>query len=228
MVSGKEKLNEINERPIFLRFPSRAHIFLAMSSKDFSEDDLNPKQRLFCLEYMKDLNGTQAAIRAGYSEKTARNIASENLAKPYIMEFIAKLQAERAQSVKIDAQWLLDRLAREAEADERDLYDEHGNFLPVSEWPLVWRQGLVTGIESEGAAITDPFSGEKVIKSRVSKVKLADRARRLEMIGRHIGVQAFRDNVALSSPSGGPVEIDLTVSPKEAAERWRRQAEDGK
>ena len=54
--------------------------------------ELNDKQKLFCQEYMKDLNATQAAIRAGYSEKTARNIACENLTKPYIQEYIQELQ----------------------------------------------------------------------------------------------------------------------------------------
>ena len=54
--------------------------------------ELNDKQKLFCQEYLKDLNATQAAIRAGYSEKTARNIACENLTKPYIQEYIQELQ----------------------------------------------------------------------------------------------------------------------------------------
>lgn len=57
-----------------------------------SKENLTPKQEKFCQEYMKDLNATQAAIRAGYSEKTARNIACENLTKPYIQEYIQELQ----------------------------------------------------------------------------------------------------------------------------------------
>lgn len=196
-----------------------------MAQDEFSPDNLTPKQRMFCLEFLKDMNGTQAAIRAGYSEKTARQIAAETLSKPDVADFIAQLQAERAEKTKIDAAWLLTRLAAEAAADEADLYDEHGNLLPVKDWPLPFRQGLVTGIETDGVAVTDPFTGEKVIKSRVSKIKLADRARRLDMIGRHIGVQAFRDNVALSNPNGGPVEVDLKMSAKEAADAFRRMAE---
>lgn len=199
-----------------------------MSENEFNPDDLTPKQRQFCLEYLKDLNGTQAAIRAGYSEKTAQEQASRLLSNVIVADFIAKLQAERAEKTKIDAAWLLERLAIEASADANDLYDEDGNLLPVKDWPLVWRQGLVQGIETEGAAVTDPFTGEKVIKSRVSKIKLADRVRRLELIGRHVGVQAFRDNVALQSPSGGPVEVDLKMSPKEAGEAFRRMLEGGK
>lgn len=53
---------------------------------------LNDKQKRFCEEYLKDMNGTQAAIRAGYSEKTAKSIANENLTKPDIQTYIQELQ----------------------------------------------------------------------------------------------------------------------------------------
>lgn len=56
---------------------------------------LTAKQRRFCDEYLIDLNATQAAIRAGYSEKNARNIASENLTKPNIKAYIDERMAEK-------------------------------------------------------------------------------------------------------------------------------------
>lgn len=56
---------------------------------------LTAKQRRFCDEYLIALNATQAAIRAGYSEKNARNIASENLAKPNIKAYIDERMAEK-------------------------------------------------------------------------------------------------------------------------------------
>lgn len=56
---------------------------------------LTAKQRRFCDEYLIDLNATQAAIKAGYSEKNARNIASENLAKPNIKAYIDERMAEK-------------------------------------------------------------------------------------------------------------------------------------
>ena len=58
---------------------------------------LTPKQSLFCIEYMIDLNATQAAIRAGYSEHTAQRIGSENLSKPLIMQHLAHLLTERVK-----------------------------------------------------------------------------------------------------------------------------------
>ena len=61
---------------------------------------------------MVDLNATQAAVRAGYSEGTARQMGSENLSKPYIAEFIAELQVKRSAKTALSAQWVLDRLER--------------------------------------------------------------------------------------------------------------------
>ena len=61
---------------------------------------LNEKQKQFCEEYIIDLNGTQAAIRAGYSEKTANRIASELLSKLDIQEYICELKNKRSERVK--------------------------------------------------------------------------------------------------------------------------------
>lgn len=63
---------------------------------------LTAKQQRFCDEYLIDLNATKAAIRAGYSEKNARNIASENLAKPNIKEYIDDRMAEKEKSLIAD------------------------------------------------------------------------------------------------------------------------------
>lgn len=68
---------------------------------------LTAKQEMFVQEYLVDLNATQAAIRAGYSEKTATAMGWENLSKPYIMDAIAKAKAERMAEVKIDAAYVL-------------------------------------------------------------------------------------------------------------------------
>ena len=71
---------------------------------------LTPKQQRFIDEYLVDLNGTKAAIRAGYSEKTARQMASENLSKPYIQEAVATAQQVRAGRVGVDQDWVLKNL----------------------------------------------------------------------------------------------------------------------
>lgn len=75
---------------------------------------LTPKQERFVLEYLVDLNATQAAIRAGYSERTARQTGAENLAKPVIAAAIQEAQAARAARVEITAEWVLRQLQEEA------------------------------------------------------------------------------------------------------------------
>jgi len=68
---------------------------------------LTPKQELFCIEYMIDLNATQAAIRAGYSKHTAKDIGCQNLAKLNINQKIGQLFEERLKKTKIDAEYVL-------------------------------------------------------------------------------------------------------------------------
>lgn len=150
---------------------------------------LTPKQEAFVREYLIDLNATQAAIRAGYSEKTAGAVGHENLTKPEIAKAIAAAQFGRAERTGINADWVLARLAIEAEADLADLYDDNGNLLPVKQWPLIWRQGLVAGVES----VREKHKDDDF--SVVDKIKISDRVKRIELIGRHVGVQAFKDRV---------------------------------
>ncbi len=69
---------------------------------------LTAKQQSFCEEYLIDLNATQAAIRAGYSVKTAKDIGCQNLAKLNIASYIAELKAERSKKTKIDAAYVLE------------------------------------------------------------------------------------------------------------------------
>lgn len=82
---------------------------------------LEPRQERFVLEYLIDLNATQAAIRAGYSEKTARAIGCENLTKPDIQAAISQAQKERAERTAISADKALREAWNVATADAREL-----------------------------------------------------------------------------------------------------------
>jgi phage terminase small subunit len=68
---------------------------------------LTNKQKVFCEEYIKDSNGTQAAIRAGYSVASAQQTAASNMLKHVVKEYIVELQTERSTETKIDAAWVL-------------------------------------------------------------------------------------------------------------------------
>jgi phage terminase small subunit len=76
---------------------------------------LTRKQQRFVDEYLVDLNAIQAAVRAGYSAKTARSICEENLTKPDIRAAIVAAQEARQKRTQIDADWALKRLKDEAE-----------------------------------------------------------------------------------------------------------------
>lgn len=96
---------------------------------------LNDKQEMFCREYLIDLNATQAAIRAGYSEKTANRTASENLSKPDIQLRISELLKKRSDRLQIDADYVLKRLVEIDQIDVLDILRDDGKLKPVSEWP---------------------------------------------------------------------------------------------
>ena len=78
---------------------------------------LTEKQKRFCEEYLVDLNATQAAIRAGYKEKTARSSASENLTKPDIQQYLRELIDKRSERTGIAADTVLLELERIALSD---------------------------------------------------------------------------------------------------------------
>lgn len=74
------------------------------------KDALTPKQQRFVEEYLIDLNATQAAIRAGYSESTARQIGAENLTKPVIAQAVEAARAKVSETTALTREWVLDRL----------------------------------------------------------------------------------------------------------------------
>lgn len=78
---------------------------------------LTAKQERFVAEYLKDGNATRAAIAAGYSKNTARSTGAENLTKPDIAAAIARAQSERTERTHIDIDYVIQRLAVEAERE---------------------------------------------------------------------------------------------------------------
>lgn len=154
---------------------------------------LNPKQQAFVDEYLIDLNATQAAIRAGYSAKTAQEQSSRLLSNAIVKAAVEKALAARSERTGINAEWVLKRLAEEAEADLADLYDENDNLLPVRQWPKIWRTGLIAGRKVE-----ELFDGSGYDRRSIGvakEVRLADRHARIVAIGKHVGVNAFQDTV---------------------------------
>lgn len=167
----------------------------ASKRKKPRERDLSARERLFAAEYLKDLNGTKAAIRAGFSEKSAAELASRLLRKVKVVAEVDRLNSARLAKVNASSQSVLERLLEEANADLADLYNEDGSLKPVKDWPAIWRKGLVAGIQVE-----ELFAGEGDQRTKVgevTKIKLSERLKRVELIGRHQNVSAFKDKIAL-------------------------------
>lgn len=162
---------------------------------------LPPKQVRFAEEYIKDLNGTQAATRAGYSQRTANEQAARLLANVSVQQYVRKLLEERSQKVKIDAAYVLTRLGEIDQMDALDILADDGSVKPIAEWPKIWRQ-MISGLDVMEIAQGDEETRIAVVK----KIKWPDKIRNLELIGRHVGVQAFKDRVEHSGSIKGMAE----------------------
>lgn len=144
---------------------------------------LTAKQELFCQEYLIDLNATQAAIRAGYSEKTAQRMGSENLSKPLLSGKIEELKSQRADTVAVDAKYVLNRLVEIDSLDVIDILNEDGSMKPIIKWPKSWRTSI-TGID-----VQEMMSGD--IATVIKKIKWPDKLKNLELLGRHVNIGAW-------------------------------------
>ncbi len=135
---------------------------------------LTDKQELFCQEYLVDLNATQAAIRAGYSEQTANEQGCQNLAKLNVQERVAELKQQRSEKVEITSDQVLRELKNWWEYDATQFMEL--TLSEVKKLPEDVRR-LVTGFKTR-----EDSKGNKTYElSFVSKEKT------IEMINRHIG-----------------------------------------
>jgi len=146
---------------------------------------LNDRQEVFCLEYIKDLNATQAAIRAGYSEKTARSIGNRMLTFVDIQNRIAELQDKRSNELEVDARYVLNRLLEIDQMDVKDILNDDGTIKRIMEWPKVWRTSL------SGVDVVELASGDEA--AILKKIKWPDKVKNLELLGKHININAFSE-----------------------------------
>ena len=141
------------------------------------------KQEKFCQEYMIDLNATQAAIRAGYSKKTAKRTGPENLSKPHISERIAKEKGKLRVKAGITAEMVIDELAKVGFSNIQD-YIFEGNVI-----------GDISTVVREKAAAVEAVQvdirhdgGESKGYTEKVKLKLHSKLNALESLGRHLGI----------------------------------------
>lgn len=146
---------------------------------------LTPKQELFVKEYLVDLNATQAAIRAGYSAKTARKIGQENLTKPDIAERVKQALDARKEKVDITAERVLKELAEIAFARADDFFEP---FFVKNEKT---GENVPCGTKIRDDVLNSPnLAAIQSFEPGAygTKVKMNDKQRALEMLSRHLGL----------------------------------------
>jgi len=179
---------------------------------------LTAKQELFCQEYLIDLNATKAAIRAGYSEKAAKQIATENLSKPVLHEYIARLKQERVDKVQVDAAYVLNRLVEIDQMDFLDILNDDHSIKPPSEWPKVWRTYL-SAIDM--AEIWEGSGDERQMTGMLKKIKWPDKVKNLELLGKHVNVMAFKEKVEVDATV---IQSVMPVPTADSVESWEESA----
>lgn len=170
---------------------------------------LNDRQARFVDEYLIDLNGTQAAIRAGYSAKTANEQASRLLVNVSVQAQLQRRMKDREQRTEINADYVLKRLVEIDQLDVLDILDNAGNFKPIMEWPKTWRQTL-SGVDLQEIMLGD-------VETVIRKIKWPDKLRNLELLGKHVAVSAFREQV----------EVNVTHTLSERMAKARERASNG-
>lgn len=144
---------------------------------------LTDKQTAFVREYLVDLNATQAAIRAGYSERTASRIGPQLLGKTCVREAIEKAQAKRARRVEVTQDYVLSNLVEVVERtmQRAPVLDRKGEQVTDEEGRAVWT------FDAKGAN------------------------RALELLGKHLGIFTDKVRAEVSGPDGGPVASEIVV-----------------
>jgi phage terminase small subunit len=161
---------------------------------------ISAKQEAFCQQYLIDLNATQAAIRAGYSEKSSNNIGPENLLKPIIQKRIAELQAIRSERTAITQDKVLKEAARLLFSDMRKIATWDGDSVNLED---------STEISDDDAACVESVSQTTTKDGGSISCKLHSKTKALELVMRHLGM--LNDKMNLGGQKDNP--ITSTINP---------------
>ncbi len=179
---------------------------------------LTAMMEAYCQSYIKTPeNQTQAAINAGFSPNTAAVKASNMMRDERIQKRIAELMEERNKRNRVSADYVLMRLVEIDQMDVIDILDDEGGLKPISQWPKVWRTSLsamdINRIRMAGK------DDEDDIESTLQKIKWPDKVKNLELIGKHVDVNAFKERLEVSGT--------VTIADRMAAARRRVKEQAG-
>lgn len=156
---------------------------------------LTAMQEAYAQEYTKcPENQTQAAINAGFSPNTAAVKASVMMRDERIQKRIAELMEERNKRLRVSADYVLLRLVEIDQMDVLDILKDDGTLKPIREWPKIWRTTL-SGFDLSSTIMN---MNEDSIETILKKIKWPDKVKNLELIGKHVDVNAFKERLEVS------------------------------
>lgn len=170
-VKNMERSNENNKKK------------LQLEESDFEyvdDDGLTDKQRLFCNYYMQSFNATQAAIKAGYSEKSAYQIEYQLLQKTSVKAYLKNLKEQQKSELFISQEWVLNRHAQIANSNINDYITPDGTLKKNTDGTLIKKITVKTS-RSE-------FEGSYKESSTVS-IELEDRKESLKFLTKYLGLE---------------------------------------
>ena len=189
---------------------------------------LTAMQEAYCQSYIKTPeNQSQAAIDAGFSPNTAAVKASVMMRDERIRKRIAELMEERNRRMRVSADYVLMRLVEIDQMDVLDILNDDGGMKPIAEWPKVWRTSLsamdIATIKTTQASLQKE-NGEadlsvEDVEHILKKVKWPDKVKNLELIGKHVDVNAFKERLEVSGT--------VTIADRMAAARRRVKEQAG-
>lgn len=176
---------------------------------------LTAMMEAYCQSYIKTPeNQTQAAINAGFSPNTAAVKASNMMRDERIQKRIAELMEERNKRMRVSADYVLMRLVEIDQMDVLDILNDDGSLKPIREWPKIWRATL-SGFDLSSTIMN---MNEDSIETILKKIKWPDKVKNLELIGKHVDVNAFKERLEVS----GTVTIAERMA--KARDRVKKQA----
>ena len=173
-------------------------------------------QEAYCQSYIKaPENQSQAAIDAGFSPNTAAVKASVMMRDERIRKRIAELMEERNKRNRVSADYVLMRLVEIDQMDVLDILNDDGSLKPIRDWPKIWRTTL-SGFDLSSTIMN---MNEDSIETILKKIKWPDKVKNLELIGKHVDVNAFKERLEVSGT--------VTIADRMAAARRRVKEQAG-
>lgn len=165
--------------------------------KGYKKKVMNERQKIFCKEYMIDMNATKAAARAGYSERTSNEAGARLMNAPTVKAEIKRLQNKVSEKLSIKAEHIISELAKIGFSDIKNYYDNSDE-----------KTKNITKLDNDLTAAVSSLKTIKTIVNGVTTIqkefKLHDKITALISLGKHLGI--FEKNNKQKTP-GNPIDL---------------------